>query len=237
MKIRILILLAAVLPVGSAWAQLPPIFFQPLAQIKQFLQLSDAQLQTILADNDDFNRFSADKQNRIRQVQTEIADETGKSPLDPNALGIRYAEIEGICREIKDKAATSQKQNLAVLSDVQKSRLNILSDALKLAPVISEAQYGNLIPYGFGFSSSNGYAGFLLGGVTSFANGCSLPFPVTPIIIGQVPTSVSGVSRAGDRATTTSIPPKLVVCTGNALYCGDPWFDRTDFVPQRVEKP
>ena len=233
MKICLLISLAAVLPVGSAWAQSPPIFYQPLAQIKQFLQLSDAQLQTILADNDDYNRFTADKQNRIAQVQTEIAAETGKSQLDPNALGIRYAEIEGICREMRDKAATSQKQNLAVLNDVQKSRLNILSDALKLAPVISDAQSGNLMggstsaPYGF-TSSSTGYAGFLLGGVIGPAYGCSLPFPVTVI---ATPTSVSGVSRAGDPTNTTSIPPKLVVCTGNALYCGNPWFDRTDFVP------
>ena len=149
-------------------------------------------MQTILADNDDYNRFTADKQNRIRQVQTEIADETGKSTLDPNALGIRYAEIEGICREMRDKAATSQKQNLAVLNDVQKSRLNILSDALKLAPVISDAQSGNLLggstfaPYGF-TSISNGLAGFLLGGVIGPAYGCSLPFPVSSIIIGQVP--------------------------------------------------
>ena len=192
MKIRFFVLLAAVLMVGPTWAQLPPVFYQPLAQIKQFLQLSDAQLQTILADNDDYNRFTADKQNRIAQVQSEIADETGKSTLDPNALGIRYAEIEGICRELKDKAATSQKQNLAVLNDVQKSRLNILSDALKLAPVIADAQSGNLMggstsaPYGF-TSSASGYAGFLLGGVIGPAYGCSSPFPVSSIIIGQVP--------------------------------------------------
>ena len=58
-------------------------------------------------------------------------------------------------------------------------------------------------PYGF-TSSPTGYAEFLLGGVIGTAYGCSLPF---------------------------LIPPKLVVCTGGALYCGNPWFDRTEFVP------
>jgi hypothetical protein len=94
---------------GSAWAQ-------PLSQVQQFLQLSDSQLQTILTNNDDYNRWSGDKQNRIRQVQTEIADETRKSPLDPNALGIRYAEIETICREMKDRANESRTQNISVLN-------------------------------------------------------------------------------------------------------------------------
>jgi hypothetical protein len=148
---------------GSAWAQ-------PLSQVQQFLQLSDSQLQTILTNNDDYNRWSGDKQNRIRQVQTEIADETRKSPLDPNALGIRYAEIETICREMKDRANESRTQNIGVLNQDQKSKLKILDDALKLAPVISDAQFGNLIggltfaPSGF-TSSSIGYGGLLNGGV------------------------------------------------------------------------
>ena len=58
-----------------------------------------------------------------------------------------------------EQAATSQQQNLSVLSDAQKSKLTMLSDALKLAPVISEAQSGNLLggstfaPFGFTSSS------------------------------------------------------------------------------------
>src|SRR5215471_19424084 len=44
-----LLLIAAV-----AWAQSNPLPFQPLAQLKDFLQLSDAQLQSILSNNDDF---------------------------------------------------------------------------------------------------------------------------------------------------------------------------------------
>jgi hypothetical protein len=43
------------------------------------------------------NRWSSEKQNRVSQVQTEIGDETAKSSLDANAIGVRYVEIETIC--------------------------------------------------------------------------------------------------------------------------------------------
>ena len=85
---------------SSAEAQ-PGRWFDPLAQVKQFLQLSDSQLQTILSNNDEYNRWSFEKQARIRQVQSEIAEETARQPLDPSALGIRYAEVESICREMR----------------------------------------------------------------------------------------------------------------------------------------
>lgn len=247
MKTRLLVLLTAALSVGSIWAQLPPVFFQPLSQVKQFLQLSDSQLQTILTNNDTYNRSSAEKQNRIRQVQSEIADETGKSPLDPNALGVRYAEIETICRQMKEQAATSQQKNLAVLNDGQKSKLTILSDALKLAPVIAEAQSGNLlggsitVPYGFTSASTGVVFGVPLGGVFAPANGCSLPFPVPAIRTGdfsgtatpQIPAGVADASGRGAAVNTMS----LKVCAGNPKYCGipSPWFDTADFV--RVPTP
>ncbi|HWQ53958.1 MAG TPA: hypothetical protein VN442_09745 [Bryobacteraceae bacterium] len=38
------------------------------ASAKEFLQLSDSQLETILANNGEYNRFSQEKQTRIRQV-------------------------------------------------------------------------------------------------------------------------------------------------------------------------
>jgi hypothetical protein len=38
-----------------------------------------------------------------------------------------------------------QQQNVSLLSDAQKSKLNMLNDAMKLAPIISEAQSGNLL--------------------------------------------------------------------------------------------
>lgn len=220
---------------ASAWAQSNPWFYQPLAQATEFLHLSDAQLQAILTNNDAYNRWASEKQTRIRQVQTEIADETSKEPLDPNALGIRYAEIGSICREMKDRANQHRTRNMDVLSQDQKAKLKVLEDAMKLAPVISEAQYGNLMggftsaPYAF-TSTSIGIGGSVIGGIIGPANGCYLPFPV--VVREPFPTAVV---RTGD---FVSAPTNGAVIPANRMSGATPlpgnrvsrWFDTTKFV-------
>jgi hypothetical protein len=231
------------LSVIPAVGQSNPFYWQPLSEVKQFLQLTDSQLQTILTNNDEYNRWSSDKQNRVRQVQSEIADETGKSPLDPMALGIRYAEIEAICREMKDRANEYRTRNMDVINQDQKTKLKVLEDALKLAPVISEAQYGNLIggftsaPYAF-TSTSLGIGGSLIGGIIGPANGCYLPFPV----VARNPFP-AGVVRIGDSnpALTNEavIPAHRVSGATNRSGSANRWFDTTKFFepPQRAGQP
>lgn len=216
MQTSVLMLISLAVSVGSAWAQLPPISFQPLPQLQQFLQLTDSQLQTILTNNDAYNQLSWDKQHRILQVQSEIAEETGKPALNPNALGIRYAEIETICREMRDKANEYRSRNFDVLSLDQKPKLKVLEDALKLAPVISEAQYGNLIgglPYApYGFSGNSGGYGSAVGVTFSSQNGCSLPSPLFMIPANRISGATPMVNRTAGR-----------------------WFDTTRFakIPER----
>jgi hypothetical protein len=140
-------------------------------------------------------------ENRIRIVQAEIAVETAKDRLDPNALGTRYTEIESICREMKDRANAYRTRNVDVLNPDQKAKLKILEDAMKLAPVISEAQFGNLIG-GFGSapsaftSNSTGIGSSVAGGILGGANGCYLPFPI------------GGVVRTGDFAPQRNPTPR-----------------------------
>jgi len=134
-----------VLFAAGAMAQPNPGYHQPLGQVQQFLQLTDAQLRAILTNNREYNEFGRTKQERIWQVQSEIAAETAKQQLDPTALGVRYAEIETICRQMIERATEDQKKNTAILSDAQKAKIQVLLDAVKLAPVISEAQSGNLM--------------------------------------------------------------------------------------------
>lgn len=156
---------------------IPATRLTPLAQVKQFLQLSDSQVQSILVNNDDDNRWAVEKQARMLQVQRELAEETAKDPLDPGALGIRYAEIEMICRQMRDRVKEGRAKNLAVLSADQRTRLKVLEDALALAPTIAEAQFVNLVGglnaasplYTGSFTSTaGGYIGAVIGSV----NGC-----------------------------------------------------------------
>src|SRR6266566_99027 len=127
----------------SAWSQVQP--SQPLSELQQFLGLTDSQLSAILQNNKNYNTFAFQQQQTIQHAQSQIAAEIAKDPLDPTTIGNLYAGIETTCRALRDKAASSQQLNISVLTDPQKVNLNVLNDALKLAPTISEAQSGNLL--------------------------------------------------------------------------------------------
>jgi hypothetical protein len=203
----VLVLVAA----ASASAQRNPWFFQPLAQVREFLQLSDSQLQTILTNNGEYNRWAFEKQTRIQQVQTEIVHETAKENLDPVALGVRYAEVETTCREMKLQAATYQKKNADVLTDAQKAKMKILEEAMKLAPVIGESQGGNLMG-GFAYaplfftSTSGGVGGSLIGGVIPTANGCYSPGLTAVIRTGDFSSEAVSASEPGRSARRSPLP-------------------------------
>lgn len=183
---------------ASAPAQSNPRPYEPLSQVRDFLQLSDSQVIFILANNSAHSLWSFEKHSRIQQVRTEIAQETAKEALDSIALGVRYAEVELICRDIKSQATAYQAKNTELLTDPQKAKLKVLQDAMKLTPIIAEAQLGNLIN-GFPISYFTS-----LGVVTGSAlltppNGCSPLFPtVRQGHFSSVP--LSGDVVPGDRA-------------------------------------
>src|SRR5882762_2616829 len=149
----------------SAWPQ-TTMFPQPLSQVKQFLSLTDSQVTAILQNNQAYNEFSFQQQQAIQHAQSQIAIETAQDPLDPIALGTLYAGIESACRDLRSKAASSQTQNISILADAQKAKLNMLNDAMKMAPIISEAQSGNLLgstnapPFIFTAFSSGSFTSF-----------------------------------------------------------------------------
>jgi hypothetical protein len=145
---------------------------QLLPQVRDFLQLTNSQVLGIALNNDEYNRNIQDRLQRVRQVQTEIAVETAKDPVDPAQLGVRYTEIELICRELRDLANNLQKQNLALLTDEQRTRLKALDDVYKLLPVLIEAQMSNLL--GIWTTAPNA-----MNGSNTFISGASLP--VSPL--------------------------------------------------------
>ena len=178
---------------------------QPLSQVQQFLGLTDSQVSAILQNNNDYNSFSFQQQQTIQHAQSQIAVETAKDQLDPLAIGTLYAGIESACRDLRDKAAAVQQQNVSLLSDAQKSKLNMLNDAMKLIPTISEAQSGNLL--GSTNSPPFAFSAFASGSFTSLIGfppvpGCGSPFtsfagtiiPTTPIPTGTFQPGAAGPS-------------------------------------------
>ena len=113
---------------------------------------------------------------RISEIRRQIGQETAKEVLDPLALGTRYAEVEGICREVGKRAESLRQENLRVLTDPQKAKLKTLSDALQLVNIISEAQSVNLLG-----GPSVGFSGT----------------PITGVLIAEYPSSGTDGTRLG----------------------------------------
>ena len=133
---------------GSLWGQMGtlPILRPFYGEIRTYLALTDEQVAKMQRQNDDYSRWAALRQRRMSEVQLEIAVETAKSPLDPAALGVRYAEVEAIRREIAERGAALVPANVAVLTEAQKVKLKALEEALKLASTGDQAKSLKLLP-------------------------------------------------------------------------------------------
>jgi len=175
--------------VGAASGQNPPNPPFPLFELKQYLVLNDDQFAKLIQNISDYSQMVNVRQQRMFQVQGEIRDETAKSPLDPMALGVRYAEVETICRNLADEAGKLADRNKAILTDAQKVKLKVLEDAYKLFPLISQAQSASLLtlPASLGLLPGNiipanriapaaSLATFLLG--VPQISGCQLPVAI-----------------------------------------------------------
>ena len=158
---------------------------RPLAQLQEFLELSDSQVEAILRNNDEINQWIAEKEARASRVVAEMAAETVKDAPEPLALGVRYVELELLCRELSSKTAEFRKKNAATLSDPQRLKLKVLEEAIRLAPVINEAQTGNLLDsrgyFPRTYSGSNG-GGEVIFAILTPGDGCYFrPIPLLPL--------------------------------------------------------
>jgi hypothetical protein len=165
--------------------------------LQQYLAITAAQTASMNAINQEYNDWARDKVARIYQVELEINDETAKNVLDPLALGIRYAEIQAICRDAKEKANIAVQKAKGVLTEEQKTKIAALETAQKLMPVITEAQGANLLPsqqtlppvslpsFTFGNASGSIFPGSIiaLGGFSNPFPGCGPPFPYSAAFI------------------------------------------------------
>ncbi|MCC6362676.1 MAG: hypothetical protein IT165_04085 [Bryobacterales bacterium] len=74
--------------------------------------------------------------------------ETARDTPDPGELGWRYAEIEVTCRVLFEERRQLQARNVALLNEAQKVKWKALQDAMRLYPVITQAQSASLLEGG-----------------------------------------------------------------------------------------
>lgn len=122
----------------ATWAQGIPgaQFFQ----IKEYLQLTDAQYLDMLRSNDELNRRLSESSRRLYTLQQEIAAEGEKEAPDPMEIGSRYVEITRVCRELRAEYDGQVARNVGTLTEAQKIKLRALEEIARQFAVVSEAQ-------------------------------------------------------------------------------------------------
>jgi hypothetical protein len=145
------------------------------SDVKAYLSLTDAQVQSIDALNSDFSQYSSAQQTAYYQFQSTEQNELFKDSPDPAVVGDSYAQMEMIRRDYNAKLAQLQSKVGALLTADQAMLVAGLLNVVRLQPVVSEASCVSLEPR---FRVGD-FASFLLG-IPSFSSTttCQVaPFP------------------------------------------------------------
>lgn len=131
----------------SAAAQSPgvPIPGRIWPELIRYLELTPQQVLELARIQTEWSRFLTAKSRRVSQVENEIRQATQAAVPDPMALGVRYFELEAICRESRDTDRRLREQARKLMTAQQMTRLVSLEQAYRLIPVIAEADTAKLI--------------------------------------------------------------------------------------------
>lgn len=128
---------------STLWSQ--AIFNPQAASVSLYLDLTDPQAAAIADLNRQLAAADRARSQRQIQLQSEITQETARDPIDVNALGLRYRELELIRREMETQRSRTREQIQALLTPAQKAKLNTLQQALDLHTTACEAIDQNIL--------------------------------------------------------------------------------------------
>ncbi len=103
------------------------------SQLQSYLKLTQAQFDQLQRGAQENQQMQALAAARLNIVNQEIAVETLKPSPNPLELGLRYQELETICREQDGPRLTAHQRQLSVLSQDQRALLPGLSEAQSLS--------------------------------------------------------------------------------------------------------
>lgn len=127
---RTLFLLVLSLPAFSQ-----TFFFPVDAGLRSHLKLTDAQADQLQRNIQELRQRQNAATARLSVVNNEIALETRKPAPNAMELGLRYREIETICREQEDPLRETHEKQMQVLNPEQRVSAAELTNVLKLAPL------------------------------------------------------------------------------------------------------
>lgn len=117
----------------------------PVAEIKAYLSLSDAQvtqLQQLARTEADANRT---RRQEIATKQQTLRDQLRAGSTDAATLGRLLLDAENIRRQIENAEKAYREQAVALLNAAQKTKLKALEDAMALHDEIRQGMALNLL--------------------------------------------------------------------------------------------
>lgn len=111
----------------------------------EYLELTPDQSRRLDQNRGAYYDWQRAKETRVTQVRAEIEDESIRVPLDPLALGLRYAELEAIRREDLERRDQLVLLIRSVLTEAQQRLAATLAEVEGLGSVASDADCSVLI--------------------------------------------------------------------------------------------
>ncbi|MCX7603073.1 MAG: hypothetical protein N2036_03270, partial [Bryobacteraceae bacterium] len=102
------------------------------SRLVKYLDLNRDQMLELGRLQMEWQRYLSTKARRVAQVEREIRDVTLAPVIDPSALGVRYMELEAICREARDTETKIRDRARKLLTDAQRTKLGALEQAYRL---------------------------------------------------------------------------------------------------------
>lgn len=163
-------LFLAVVCATALFAQNSPTRTPPTDQVKTYLSLTDAQVQSLQAIQQQERSTLSSVHQQLAQKQRALAQAMQSGSADATTLGNLLLDIVNLRKELTQGQTTYHTQAVAVLTAAQQTKLQALQAAADLAPTIRQAEFLYLVTRpagamgGPGFGPDGG-AGFGPGGM------------------------------------------------------------------------
>ncbi len=116
------------------------------SDLQKYLNLTDTQVQSITDLDNQFSDYVNQQYTTYWTLQSQADNELAKPSPDPGSVGDSYAQIEMLRRDYKVQLAQVQSKVGAVLTMDQATVVSGLLNAVRLRPLVSEAECAHLEP-------------------------------------------------------------------------------------------
>jgi Spy/CpxP family protein refolding chaperone len=129
----------------------------PTDQVKTYLSLTDAQVQSLQAIQQQERSALSSVRQQLMQKEQSLAQQMRSGSADATALGNLLVDITNLRKQLTQNQGTYHTQAMAVLTADQQTKLQALQTAASLAPTIRQAEMLNLVTPPAGAAGGPGF--------------------------------------------------------------------------------